>query len=1289
MTIIVSASFQYGLIASIMRPPGSVNFGGEMRFLPYGPWIPDKLLSDRDAGEVLFFCGAGVSRAKAGLPDFLSLACQVADELGAAQHSDVRRLLKAAIPSAGGSKPAATVAIDRAFTLLQQEFEIADVRRAVAGFLKAPDDCDLSPHRTLLDLSRIRTGQPRLVTTNFDLLFERSEKGLQSSAPPRLPDPRRPKDFHGIVHLHGAVNQGHDGAEHDEFVLSSGEFGHAYLSDGWATRYIQGLLERFVIVFVGYSADDPPVQYLLEAMNQGTKGDPRLYAFHQGSAQDAIAQWSHRGVMPIPFDQYSSLWSTLEAWADRARDVDAWHRTIIERAKGGPATVTPHERSLVAHLARSSDGARMLATADFTLSAEWLFVFDRAVRYSTPAHWRVPPDSIDPFEALGLDEDPLPDRVEAQDPFARRKAPADAWDAFEIAADDRHTASIDAFARLTGPAASVAGVLPARLSHLGQWIARVAHQPAVAAWMAGRGTLHSQIRHAVTWRLRYQATEFSDVISNAWARLMDAEVIDAGQLRYTIGAEVERVGWSSRLIRAGVALYRPYIVVNQGTAMPWFGQDQEVPMTSLMRAEVEYPRPYVPFVFPNDQLALVCRLFRAHLELAVQLEGELKESGALYFDAIRPLDGERPSEFRLNGLMGTFTGLVESLAAVDQAAAQREVEAWNEHEDAAFTHLRVWASGYAALMTPERATATLLGVSAQVFWSSEHERDLLLAIRDRWEAWSPAQRIQIEQRILEEPLPWFTEREDQKDIVAYYRLNRLQWLKEQGVLFSFDERETMVLLRALSPNWEEAAAQHTAQPRITRVRSVEDNNDDSLLAEVPLDDVVTAAGHLAGYDFGQGTVRNPFSGLARRRPARALRGLVYASKRGLDTGAAWSTFLNRQIQGSPSSRLRAQVTRRLSQLPVTAALAIAHPIADWMTSYGHDLGQTAPVALEGLWRHILVVLEAEEPETRSGRLDWVNEAINRPAGKLAELMFKDGRLDACRVDSGLPEDWLGRLEALLALPPPQGFYALAVVSLRFGWLSLVAPAWTEAHVLPWATDEGMGGKAFWSGFLSAGRTPSSVFFMRIKAPLLRWATDESVGRTYQRTVAGMLLIGWRGVDPDHPETQHITDVELREVLILGNDELRREMLWQLGYWAKSENKDEEDGWDALILPFLRRVWPLQRSVRTAASSGALLNLAFSVPEHLFDEVVTAIERRLTVVEIGAMMGTLEEEALQAFVQDHARALLSLLWGVLSEDATRWPYGADTYLERLGLQIALAGDARLLELQRRRHRAGPL
>jgi hypothetical protein len=260
-----------------------------MRFLPGGPALPDGLLTARDEGQVIFFCGAGVSRAKANLPDFYGLADLVVEKLHVAPDSPARRLIATAksqehIAGIGGLVPA-----DRVFAVLEREFPIAEVRAAVASALCSTADVDLSAHRTVLDLARDPSGATRLVTTNFDLLFEACDSALQRRSPPNLPDPRRPRDFHGIIHLHGRVTDTYDGAFDDEFVLSSADFGRAYLAEGWATQFIRALLGRYKLVFMGYAADDPPVQYLLEALTRADGPSGGLYAFQSGNSAEAKA----------------------------------------------------------------------------------------------------------------------------------------------------------------------------------------------------------------------------------------------------------------------------------------------------------------------------------------------------------------------------------------------------------------------------------------------------------------------------------------------------------------------------------------------------------------------------------------------------------------------------------------------------------------------------------------------------------------------------------------------------------------------------------------------------------------------------------------------------------------------------------------------------------------------------------------------------------------------------------------------------------------------------------------
>src|SRR3984957_4821161 len=118
----------------------------ELRFRENGPAIPDELLVARDAGQVLFFCGAGVSTAKARLPGFLGLADKVLNQLKALPDSPARQLMKVVgelqghkITGVGG-----IVAADRIFGLLEREFALKDIEGAVGGALKPRLDASLT-----------------------------------------------------------------------------------------------------------------------------------------------------------------------------------------------------------------------------------------------------------------------------------------------------------------------------------------------------------------------------------------------------------------------------------------------------------------------------------------------------------------------------------------------------------------------------------------------------------------------------------------------------------------------------------------------------------------------------------------------------------------------------------------------------------------------------------------------------------------------------------------------------------------------------------------------------------------------------------------------------------------------------------------------------------------------------------------------------------------------------------------------------------------------------------------
>jgi hypothetical protein len=409
-----------------------------MKFLANGPSIPDELLNARDEGRVIFFCGAGVSRARAGLLNFFDLAEQVVETLGLTADAPVRKLIDEAEQWERKIGIPGLISADRVFGLLERSFHTGDIEKAVAQALRPKPKPDLSAHRIMLDLARSPEGSIRLITTNFDLLFEACGRSLSKHKNPRLPDPNCPEEFNGIIHLHGHVDDNYQGASGDGFVLSSSQFGDAYLADGWATRFIKSILEEFLVVFVGYTADDPPVHYLLEALNKNSKSLQRMYAFQEGCQNDAEARWRPKGVTPIAFDpaqNYKSLWDSLAAWAERAVNPEVWYEKIIDMARKGPEVLQPHERGQVAHMVSSLEGARAFAYSENPPPAEWLCVFDPAIRYLKPGHlgsYLEHGPFFDPFETYCLESDPVPAKITPDDPYTKREIPSDVWNCFSL-----------------------------------------------------------------------------------------------------------------------------------------------------------------------------------------------------------------------------------------------------------------------------------------------------------------------------------------------------------------------------------------------------------------------------------------------------------------------------------------------------------------------------------------------------------------------------------------------------------------------------------------------------------------------------------------------------------------------------------------------------------------------------------------------------------------------------------------------------------------------------------------
>lgn len=1264
-----------------------------MRFLRNGPSIPDDLLIARDAGDVIFFCGAGVSRQAAGLPDFLKLGGDVIDRLGAGERSLARKLFRRIealdpIDGVGG-----LIATDRIFSLLEREFVRRDVQIAVARAIQPSDTPDLSAHRNLIDLSRSRDGTVRLVTTNFDLLFEAAAPDLASSGPPVLPDPRG-AGFGGIVHLHGRVSADYSGPGDEEFIVSSADFGRAYLSDGWATRFMQSLLARFQIVFVGYGADDPPVQYLLEALNLHAGNRSRLFAFQPGNNADGAALWEHRGVRAIQYDnsanRHDSLWDSLAAWAERARDVDGWYDRLLSTASVGPAALDPHVRGQIAHVLSTREGARRVSIAASPLPASWLLTLDPHQRFEEPGPidpYGESVERIDPYESLSLDFDIPPQPVGEGDAFRERKVPEGSWSAFAPTRFDQEDSHETGFGDFRGNRSHLAGPLSKRLSYLGIWFHRVAHEPVALWWAAASGPLHPWVVELIESRQRKDRDLWPDDIWRGWRFLIASwsdRQVEPVRGYLDLSHRVAREGWSEARVRDYAAIFRPRLTVDRKFDVPhplsWTDGNWPIPLVSC---RVDYPHPHELLPIPDEHLAYAVVRFRENLDLARSLEAEVSGSDYVYLHTTRPDDGAPPIAYDSYGVTGPialFLQLMERMVEFAPERAHSEIAQWPENDHFIFGRLRIWGASKRIVPAGEAANI-LLGLPDAVFWGANQQRDLLYAIRDRWTDFTAEDRDRFERRILTTTFPWPDTRVDGKArSEAHYRLDRLRWLSQQGLNFSFDVEAKMAELRLIAVEWTERSGDRAADSHAPIVRSIGTNTDPRVLDDVPISEILSRAEEAAQRDFFDDEERRPFSGLSEESPSRALAALTDAARNGDVPINFWSAFLYASKRKTDSERFARAIAGRLASLPAKDLSNIVYPVTTWLHDLDERLFSDLTDVLDRLWGPLMAALPLQS-ERRRHRVDssWANDGLNAPAGKLASLLLMDPSTKNRELGQGFPEAWTRRFEQLLELPGDMRRHALVMLGFRLNWLFAIDPHWTDANLLKVIDDPGDDGDALWDGIFWRARTPSRALYERLKPELVKRALSPMRRRAEANVVGAFLLVGWRGNPEADPPEQLISSAELREILVDSDDELRGQILWHLEHGL-----DEPDAWSReCLVPFLKEVWPNHRSLRTPEMSIRLGNLALASRD-LFPRVVQLILPRLVPVRGGFLRGLLHDlEAEDQLARNYPKAMLDLLWASLAEDASLWPYKVEKVLDILAEAADTKADPRLSELRRRR------
>jgi len=1269
------------------------NWETTLRFLADGPSIPDELLVARDEGRVVFFCGAGVSRARVGLSDFLGLTKAVADKLAIAANSPTRKLIEAIenFPQIAGV--GSLVSADRVFGLIEREFLQRDIYSAIASALKPGPSANLSAHRTLLDLAKGSDGKTRLVTTNFDLLFEACDSTLARSRPPRLPNPLRDDEFSGVVHLHGHVTDDYSGAFGDGFVISSAEFGRAYLSERWATDFIRAVLEKYIVVFVGYAADDPPMQYLLEALNRTAGSLSGVYAFQSGSKEDAEARWIQKGVQPIAYDAKSNhdiLWNTLDAWAVRARNPDDWYSRLIDAAKDGPEGFQPYQRGQIAHVVSTLEGARRFARATNPPPASWLCSFDPYVRFARPSRSGTILERgpyFDPFDAFGLDSDPVPKKLDPEDAYGKRDVPPGVWDCFALTRQDRLNLRDEQFAAFRGHYSRHVPRLMVRLGHLENWISKVAKQPAAVWWGARQVGLHPDVQQQIKFEIERNSAEFSAVVRKGWRYIFEAWSVSRNEFYgewYRLAAVIKADGWNPSIIREAAKIKRPYLSVEGpfGAARPPEATD-ELALSSLVHADVKYPDTTEDFAVPDEQLPLLVKELRKNLELAVGLENEIGGYGLQLLD---PIEDDEPQSHPhgINSAVVEFVRFFRRLAEKNPRAAISEARAWRENKDEVFVRLTMWACGDRRITANADAGKVLSGLDTRAFWDSRSQRDLLIALSKRWSNFAIATRKSLERKLLNGPLRWETEKSDEfKERHASQILSRIHWLAAQGCKFTFDLDQETARLKAEVARWQESYASHAADSMASRVGWVRTDTASDALQQVPLSEVLPKAQELSGRRGEFFVEHDPYAGLAATKPIRALAALR-AAEDGYDATWAWRTFLNAQARKDDKTRLVLVIAERLSRLKSADFSKLVQPISDWLLRASKTLLVDGRDKFERLWEKLIDTLKTDQQSsdssiiTQNKQHDWATEALNSPAGHMAQALSNDLG-PHLQGGGGLPEEWCERADQLLSLPGNPRRHALAIFCHNLTYLFHIDRMWTEhALVSALSGNDKDDADAFWAGFFWAARPPQESLYLEMKPALLALAHEASFARRqHAEILADILLIGWNGRVTATGE-RAITNEEMRSLLVEADSEFRSQVIWQLDNWSKDTNSD----WAKEALVFLKEVWPKQIAAKTPSVSARLAELAFSHENDFPDYVDAVLPLVIPISQDHLMIPSLRRSQERSVIEKFPEKTLQLLAAILPEDGRKWPYGIDDALRRIGeADPTLLNDPRLIELNR--------
>lgn len=1207
-----------------------------MRFFADGPNIPDELLEQCDNGEVVFFCGAGVSKNE-GLPDFAELTQQVLD------HFSPQDTAESQITFNVFYKEQKQPVLDQVFRCLHEEFGVDQVNRVVAEKLVSTKDYISKSHQLLLTLSKNLKGVPQIVTTNFDLLFEQaSDFSLPIYQAPFFPRLDHGMSIEGITYLHGQLAPSN--AEKHDYILSSADFGKAYLSQGWATDFVRSLLETKTVMLVGYQAEDPPLKYLLQGLNQSLSLGSSIYALDVGSDNDVSSRWANKGVKGVACSSFEDLWRELNLWSERKKDPRLWRENVLRKAENSPSKLASWERGQVAHIVKTIAGAKAFADHNPLIHPEWICVLDEKCRLGNISKDFFGDKSIyDPINDFALDDDPYRFGDEKIDlslgQYARLLT--------ALKFDEMQNASltiVDYYASI-----------PPRLFHLSRWILKSINSPVILWWLFKQKKLHPWLLEKLSKSVDYD--EMGAVAYKYWRLALEhfgrAEFISAYlDPMYDFCDRVAKEGWTYRSLRELETLLTPFTEIEP----PLFGHSRVKPpekgwddlsLHDFVRFKVKTLTLSVEQLsVPDGKLPQVLRILEGLLIRSETLITEVSEhrlDRLTCYDE-REVTGRNYSKYTLFDL---YLALFKRYLLVAPSAAKHIILLWPS-DFSIFGMLRLFAFNDKSLFSAEEVIKELLSMTNELLFEWSIGREFIFLIEDRHHEFDSKDLESLVDKLLV-----YSDSKDEKldpeetqtnlELVCRYA-RRLQL---GGVSFTKQQSDQLSHLitqfKTQNPSWSDAWSEEVTKLRLPETSSSRSPEEDSpkILLTLPISDVIKKSVELGRRNFDEDVRYRPFSGLVKDYPRRAILALCYELRQKNFEKEFWDKMME-HILSCSSTRYKTFFFQKLIRLKEPFFQKFSRSLSSWMKNNREAFEAFDKELYWQLFESITTTLTSGAAKEIS-QSTFHRKSYQSTESNLVNILFDC--MDELDLDGskGVPPEIKSYFERLINSETGGNNRVKYELANELPRLSRIDPAWVKQTLILWFDHGSHASYAAWEGYLNC-RDP--------------WLSEEFADLIYPK-IGQLFPAVYDLKDADNMARNSATIlVELSSTQKTGLWTLSPEIAMNaIRHMQEKNRKDiisrlsaigqnDEKNWQERVVLFIENCWPKDLNIQSPELTRSWLSLLSETGDS-FPNVFQVVRDKLR--PIGGFRTPLSDLNRKKLTTTFPKEMLDLLLVVVNKD----------------------------------------